>query len=117
MYETIEIIISKKMPMQWCQCNAYIHILKQVKASSDIFGDPCEGVLKYFEVEYQCQGIWIMKIIIQINCRFKYPRLYLTVLLNDTFNCYHMKLFVLCSIRLVIDFSKVTEIKIIDNKS
>ena len=61
MYETIKIIISKKI----CKCNdinihAYIHILKQVKANSDIFGDPCKGIIKYLEVEYQCQGMQIM---------------------------------------------------------
>ena len=59
MYETIKIIISKKN----CKCNdinLHIHILKQVRASSDIFGDPCKGIIKYLEVEYQCQGMQIM---------------------------------------------------------
>ena len=51
------LIISKKIANAMMSIYMNIYFLKQVKASSDIFGDPCEGVAKYLEAEYQCQGI------------------------------------------------------------
>ena len=54
-YKTIKVIITKNFPNT--AISMYMHILKQVKASSDIFGETCKLTYKYLEAEYQCQGI------------------------------------------------------------
>ena len=55
MYGFIKITISENFANE--TISMYMHILKQVKASSDIFGETCKLTYKYLEAEYQCQGI------------------------------------------------------------
>ena len=44
----------------------HTHILKQVRAKNNVFGDTCARTVKYLEAEYTCKGKKI-----QVSSKFK----------------------------------------------